>query len=81
MLSDEEIFLLYGRNSIISRTGRFVLVHLDRPSAQVVRARTESFDPEVFFGCDCNICRTQKAGGVIIFDDFSNDDDEEILLE
>jgi len=80
MLTDEEIFFLYGKNAVISRTGRFTLVHLDRPSAELVRVRTESFDPDEFFGCDCRICELTKESGVVIFDD-SAYDEEEILLE
>lgn len=80
MLSDEEIFLMYGRNAIISRTGAFTLVHLDRPSAELVRVRTETFDPDDFFDCDCPICGLSKDGGIVIFDD-SAYDEEEILLE
>jgi hypothetical protein len=80
MLSDEEIFFIYGKNAVISRTGRFTFVHLDRPSSDLVRSRTDEFDPEVFFKCDCNICRLTKEGGVVVFDD-SSYEDEEILLE
>lgn len=80
MLSNEEILFMYGSNAAISRTGRFTLVHLNRPSAKLVRARTESFDPEAFFRCDCRICRLTKEGGVVIFDD-SAYEDEEILIE
>jgi hypothetical protein len=80
MLSDEEILFMYGNNAVISRKGRFTLVHLDRPSAQIVHARTEGFDPEEFFKCDCRICQLTKEGGIVIFDD-SAYDDEEILLE
>ena len=81
MISDEEILLLYGKNAIISRKGRFVLVHLDRPSRAVVRARTREFDPETFFDGNCPVCRMQMEGGIIVYDEFSYDDDEEILLE
>jgi hypothetical protein len=80
MLSDDEILFLYGKNAVISRKGRFTLVHLDRPSAELIRVRTECFDPEDFFACDCPICALSKEGGVVVFDD-SSYDDEEILLE
>jgi hypothetical protein len=80
MLSDEEILFLYGRNAVISRKGRFTFVHLDRPSAELVRARTENFDPDEFFECGCRVCQLIKEGGVVVFDD-SPYDDEEILLE
>ena len=80
MLSDNEIFFLYGNDAVISRKGRFTLVHLDRPSGDLVRVRTETFDPEEFFKCDCRICQLTKEGGVVIFDD-SAYEDEDILLE
>ena len=80
MLSDEEIVFMYGKNAVISRKGRFTFVHLDRPSGELVRARTESFDPDEFFQCDCRICQLTREGGVVIFDD-SAYEDEEILLE
>jgi len=80
MLSDNEIFFLYGNDAVISRKERFTLVHLDRPSAELVRVRTERFNPEEFFKCDCRICQLTKEGGVVIFDD-SVYEDEDILLE
>jgi hypothetical protein len=80
MLSDDEILFLYGKNAVISRTGRFTLVHLDRPSTELIRARTENFDPDEFFHCQCRICEIAKESGIVIFDD-SAYDDEEILLE
>ena len=80
MLSDEEIFFMYGKNAVISRRDRFTFVHLDRPSAELVRSRTADFDPDEFFKCDCSICGLMKEGGLVVFDD-SAYDDEEILLE
>jgi len=80
MLSNEEIFLLYGKNAVISRNDRFTFVHLDRPSTELVRFRTETFNPDDFFKCDCCICEITKEGGLIVFDE-SAYDDEEILLE
>jgi hypothetical protein len=80
MLSDEEIFFMYGKNAVISRSGRFTFVHLDRPSMDLVDARTANFDPDEFFECDCSICGLMKEGGVVVFDD-SPYEDEEILLE
>jgi hypothetical protein len=80
MLSDEEILFMYGKQTVISRKGRFTLIHLDRPSAELVRARTETFDPDEFFNCDCRVCALTKESGIVIFDD-SAYDEEEILLE
>ena len=81
MISDEEIFLLYGRNALISRKGRFTLIHLDRPSSELVRARVDRFDPDEFFDEDCRLCRLAKEGGVVVFDDPDSYEEEEILLE
>jgi hypothetical protein len=81
MLSDEEIYLLYGRDAIISRRGRFTLVHLDRPSAELVRARTDEFDPDEFFDPDCRLCLLAREGGIVVFEDPDSYDEEEILME
>jgi hypothetical protein len=80
MLSDQEILFMYGRNAVITRKGRFTLVHLDHPSTELARSRTENFDPDEFFKCDCPICDLTKDSGIVIFDD-STYDEEEILLE
>ena len=80
MLSDDEILFMYGKNAVISRKDRFTFVHLDRPSAEMVRSRTENFNPDEFFDCDCRICALIRESGVVVFDD-SAYDEEEILLE
>jgi hypothetical protein len=80
MLSDDEILFIYGKNALISRKGEFTLVHLDRPSQELLAHRTETFDPDQFFKCDCEICRMSKQGGIVVFDE-SGYDEEEILLE
>ena len=80
MLSNDEIYFLYGKNAVISRKGRFTFVHLDRPSAALVCARTENFDPDEFFDRDCWVCEITRDGGIVVFDD-SSYDEEEILLE
>ena len=81
MISDEEIFLVYGKDAIISRKGSFVLVHLDHPSRVLVESRTQDFDPDQFFHNDCEYCRLSRDGGVAVFDETRFDDDEEILLD
>ncbi len=81
MISDEEILLLYGKNAVISRKGRFVFVHLDRPSRALVRARTRNFDPDEYFDRNCSICQLLREGGVIVFDDGVYEVDEEILVD
>ena len=81
MISDEEIHLLYGENAAISRKGPFVLVHLDRPSRELIHHRTEHFDPDAYFERNCSICALQREAGLIVFDEGRYDDEEEILLE
>ena len=73
-MTEEEILFMYGKNVVISSKGRFTLVHLDCPSAEVTRARTENFNPDEFFKCDCRVCDLTKKGGVIIFDDSAYED-------
>jgi len=78
-MSDEELRLIYGKDAVVSRKGAFALVHLDRPSAALLRSRTEEFDPDEFFCADCPLCQMLKEGGVIIFDDSVFEDDETLL--
>ena len=81
MLSDEEIAFLYGKDAIVSRKGRFILVHLDRPSRAVVVSRTREFDPDGFFDTACPVCQLLKEGGVVVFDDTEYGDEEEIPVD
>ena len=75
-MSDEELLFLYGKHAVLSRKGSFVLVHLDLPSAELVQARTEAFEPEEFFSPGCGLCQLLKEGGVVIFNDAIFEDDE-----
>jgi hypothetical protein len=76
MFTDEEIRFTYGKTAVISRKNRFVLVHLDRPSAALLVARTEEFDPDEFFFDDCPLCQMAKEGGVVVFDDRQFEEDD-----
>ena len=76
MFSDEEVRFTYGKDAIISRKGRFVLVHLDRPSSALVRARTKEFDADEFFLEECPLCQMAKEGGVVVFDDTAFEDSD-----
>jgi len=68
-VSDAELRVLYGRDSVISRKTQFTLVHLDNPSPEVVRQRRREFDPATFFCRDCPLCQLMKESGVIVFDE------------
>jgi hypothetical protein len=76
MISDKELRLIYGKGISISRKGSFVLVHLDRPSPDLMRERTEDFNPETFFCEQCPLCQMVKDSGVLIFNDSIFDEDE-----
>jgi hypothetical protein len=69
VLSDSEIRALYGEHAVISRKGRFSLVHLDSPSPAVARRRSREFDPERVFCPDCPLCSLLNESGVVVFDD------------
>ena len=81
MLSDAEIAVLYGKHAVVSRKGRFTLIHLDRPSRAIVRARTREFDPDRFFDPDCPVCQLMRQGGVVVFDETDYGIDEEIAVD
>jgi hypothetical protein len=76
MISKKELRLIYGKDIAISRKGSFVLVHLDHPSRELIRERTEEFNPETFFCEHCPLCQIVKDSGVLIFNDAIYDEFE-----
>jgi len=76
MISDSELWLVYGKEIAISRKGPFALVHLDRPGPELIRERTEEFNPETFFCEHCPFCQMVKDSGVLIFNDAIYEEDE-----
>ena len=80
MLSDEEIHALYGKDAVISRKGRFILVHLDNPDKSTVRRRRREFDPSTFFFDDCPLCTLLKESGIVVFDDSIFECEDELDL-
>jgi hypothetical protein len=69
MATDEEIRFLYGKSAVITRKDRFTFVHLDKPRKELADQRTQEFDPETFFKCDCRVCQLTKESGIVIFDE------------
>jgi hypothetical protein len=68
--SDAELKTIYGKHAIISRVGKYNLIHLDYPSPQEIRSRIE----EIKSGGahdgddDCPLCRAQKEmGGEVVY--------------
>ncbi len=69
--SDEELKEIFGENVIISRMGRFNLIHLDNPSPETVERRVAEFDPHDLFEDDCPLCKMlREQGGNVVYDDF-----------
>lgn len=81
MPSNKEIRALYGENAVISRKGSFVLVHLDNPSAAVLRKRQREFDPKAVFCPDCPLCQMLKESGIVVFDDSVFEAEDDLGLE
>lgn len=64
-----ELRRTYGPEAIVSRAGRFTLIHLDNPAETKIRTRVEEFDPDAYFFDDCPLCRIARdEGGHIVFD-------------
>jgi hypothetical protein len=76
MMTDDEIRTIYG-DVPISRQGRYVLVHVDRPSPMVIETRTREFNPDEFFTDECPLCQLLRDQGVIVFDErlFADEED------
>jgi hypothetical protein len=69
MESDEALKKMFGDNAVITRVGRFNLVHLDNPSEEELERRIREFDPGEYFEGDCPLCRLMREeGGNIVYD-------------
>ena len=55
--SREELGRCYGVNAVVSRVGRFKLVHLDSPDSAEIEKRMAEFDPDCLFEKDCPLCQ------------------------
>lgn len=68
--SDEELRKLFGNGAVISRVGKYNLIHLDSPSQEEVDRRVADFDPDDLFEDDCPLCQLlREGGGNVVFDD------------
>jgi hypothetical protein len=68
-VSDEELKRMFGDDAVITRVGRFNLVHLDNPSQEELDRRIREFDPREYFEDDCPLCRMMREeGGNIVYD-------------
>lgn len=69
-LSARELKRVFGSDAVVSRIGKFNLIHLDNPSPEEEARRVANFNPDLLFEDDCPICRMIKSnGGNVIYDD------------
>ncbi len=67
--SERDLKKMFGKDAVISRIGKFNLIHLDNPSPKEEARRIKHFDPDIFFEDDCPICSMlKKKGGNVIYD-------------
>lgn len=67
--STKELKRMFGRNAVVSRIGKFNLIHLDNPSPEEEARRVRHFNPDSLFEDDCPICTMmKKRGGNVIYD-------------
>jgi len=81
MFTKTELRARYGQDVAVTRRRGFWLVHADKPKPEVIRERTESFDPDDYFEPGCPLCAIQRTRRVVVFDDFSVFEEEEIMLD
>jgi len=68
--SFEELRQMFGDGAIISRVGKFRLIHLDNPSHDEIERRIATFNPREIFDDDCPLCRIMlEQGGNVVYDD------------
>ncbi len=66
---EKDLKRMFGKNAVVSRIGKFNLIHLDNPSPQEEARRVRNFNPDNLFEDDCPICRMmKKQGGNVIYD-------------
>lgn len=76
--SDEDLKRMYGEDAIISRVGKYNLIHLDKPGPEEVRRRVDEFDPNSLFDDDCPICRMLRdQPGDVVYNDTETGDYED----
>lgn len=69
--SDEELRKYFGEEAVITRVGRFNLIHLDHPSEEELSRRIRDFDPDRYLDPQCQLCRLlREQGGSFVYDQF-----------
>jgi len=67
---DEDLRRIFGDNAVVSRVGRYNLIHLDNPTPEEIEKRVREFDPGDLFDDDCPLCRMlREQGGNVVYDD------------
>ncbi len=66
---EKDLKRMFGENAVVSRIGKFNLIHLDNPSPEEEERRVRNFNPDSLFEDDCPICRMLKRqGGNVVYD-------------
>ena len=66
---EKDLKRMFGKNAVVSRIGKFNLIHLDNPAPQEEARRVRNSNPDNLFEDDCPICRMmKKQGGNVIYD-------------
>lgn len=68
--SDEELKRLYGEEAIVTRLGKYNLIHLDNPDPEEIERRIAEFDPNDLYEDDCPLCQMlREEGGEVVYDE------------
>jgi hypothetical protein len=66
---EKKLKKLFGEEAILSRVGRFQLIHLDCPDPAEVQKRIDEFDPAQLLEQDCPLCEEmRREGGTVVFE-------------
>ena len=76
--TEDELRRLYGAGALITRMGRYNLIHLDAPSPEEIAKRVSEFDPDDLFEDDCPLCRMLREEHCdVIYDGAFGDEGED----
>jgi len=80
--SERELLDQYGETAVISRLGKYNLIHLDRPEPEEIERRIQEFDPDELFEDDCPICQMLRNESCdVIYDGSWEEEDEASLVQ
>ena len=60
---EDELKRIYGEDAVITRLGKYNLIHLDHPDPEEVERRLGEFDPDELYEDDCPLCQMLRIQG------------------